>query len=313
VDAVPGIQSALHPQGPQADAIATMSWVLIGGSALVALVVLALAAYALYGPEKSRAWASGERFVIWGGIVFPVITLSALLVYGLRLEASILGDGGAPAARIAVIGHQWWWRVHYLDAKGAVDFVTANEIRIPAGKPVELTLESADVIHSFAVPNLAGKLDMIPGRVNRLTLHAHAPGVFRGQCAEYCGGPHAKMAFYVIAESPESFERWREGQRAPGPVPEDAFAQRGRALFMSNCIACHTVRGTEAKGTLGPDLTHVGSRTSLAAGILPNNAGTLASWISASQTIKPENLMPSMNLFSGEDLRALAAYLQGLK
>jgi len=290
-----------------------MSWILIWGAAAILLVVLALAAYALWGPEERRGWAASRRFIVGGGIVFPVVTLTALLIYTLVLEASIAGRAEPPAARIAVIGHQWWWRVHYLDAKGAVDFVTANEIRIPAGRPVELTLESADVIHSFAVPNLAGKLDMIPGRINRLTLQAHAPGVFRGQCVEYCGGPHAKMAFYVIAESPESFEQWREGQRRPGLEAGDAHTQRGRELFLSHCIACHTVRGTGAKGTLGPDLTHVGSRTSLAAGILPNNAGTLASWISASQSIKPENLMPSMNLFSGEDLRALALYLESLK
>ena len=309
----PGIQSALHPQGPQADAIAAMSWVLIAGAAVILLVVLALAAYALWGPEKRRAWAASQRFIIGGGIVFPVVTLTALLVYALVVEVSIGGHTTPPAARIAVTGHQWWWRIHYLDAKGAVDFVTANEIRIPAGRPVELTLESADVIHSFAVPNLAGKLDMIPGRINRLTLHAHAPGVFRGQCLEYCGGPHAKMAFYVIAETPEGFERWREGQRRPALAAEDAVAQRGRALFLSHCIACHTVRGTGANGTLGPDLTHIGSRTSLAAGILPNNRGTLASWISASQNIKPGNLMPAMNPFSGEDLGALAAYLESLK
>ncbi len=313
MDAAPGIQSALHPQGPQADAIAAMSWVLIGGGAIIFVIVLALAAYAIYGPEKGRAWASSGRFIIVGGIVFPVVTLTVLLVYSLLAETSLAGRSEAPAARIAVIGHQWWWRIHYLDAQGAIDFVTANEIRIPAGQPVEITLESADVLHSFSVPNLAGKLDMIPGRVNRLTLSARAPGVFRGQCAEYCGGPHAKMAFYVIAEKPEDFERWRESQRAPERAVEDLFAQRGRALFMANCIACHTVRGTQAKGALGPDLTHVGSRTSLAAGILPNNRGTLAAWISASQSIKPGNLMPAMNLFSGEDLLALAAYVEGLK
>lgn len=313
LDAAPGIQSALHPQGPQADAIAAMSWVLVIGAAAILLVVLALAAYAVFGPDTRRAWVSSRRFIIAGGIVFPVVTLTALLVYTLLLETSVAARAEAPAARIAVIGHQWWWRVHYLDAQGAVDFVTANEIRIPAGRPVDLELSSADVIHSFAVPNLAGKLDMIPGRVNRMRLHAHAPGVFRGQCAEYCGGPHAKMAFYVIAESAERFDAWRESQRRPERAADDAIAQRGRVLFMSNCIACHTVRGSEAKGTLGPDLTHVGSRTTLAAGILPNNRGTLAAWVSASQTIKPGNLMPAMNLFSGEDLLALAVYLESLK
>ena len=313
MDLAPGIQSALHPRGPDADAIAHLTWVLVGGGTAILLLVLALVAYALWAPAERRAWAANQHFVIAAGIGFPVIVLTALLVYTLVIEASIAGGGTRPAVRIAVTGHQWWWRVQYLDSGGGADFVTANEIRIPAGQPVELSLESADVIHSFAVPNLAGKLDMIPGRVNRLRLHAHAPGVFRGQCVEYCGGPHAKMAFYVVAESGEEFERWRARQRTVAESPQDTFAARGQALFLSHCVACHTVRGTEAKGTLGPDLTHVGSRLSIAAGILPNNRGTLESWISASQNLKPGNLMPSMNIFSGEELRALAAYLEGLR
>jgi cytochrome c oxidase subunit 2 len=287
--------------------------VLVGGGTAILLLVLGLAAYALWAPGERRLWLAKERFVIGAGIGFPVVVLTTLLVYTFVIEASIARGAPGAAVRIAVVGHQWWWRVHYLDSKGGVDFVTANEIRIPAGEPVELTLESADVIHSFGVPNLAGKLDMIPGRVNRLRLQAHAPGVFRGQCVEYCGGPHAKMAFYVVAENTENFERWRGAQRSAAQSPQDPFAARGETLFMSHCVACHTVRGTKAKGTLGPDLTHVGSRTSIAAGILPNNRGTLESWISASQNLKPGNLMPSMNLFSGEELRALAAYLESLR
>ena len=307
------IQSALHPHGPQADAIATLTWVLIGSATLIMLAVLLLAAYALWGAKPRRAWAAGERFVYGGGVVFPIAALSVLLIYTFMLGRSLAARAEPPAARIAVIGHQWWWRVHYLDERGEVDFVTANEIRIPAGRPVELAIESADVIHSFAVPNLAAKLDMIPGRVNRLRLHAHAPGTFRGQCTEYCGGPHAKMAFYVIAETPADFESWRARQRAPAASSDDAVLLRGRTLFMAHCIACHTIRGTAAQGALGPDLTHVGGRISIAAGILPNNRGTLASWISASQALKPGNLMPSMNLFAGDDLQALAAYLESLK
>ena len=313
MDFAPGIQSALHPRGPDADAIAHLTWVLVGGGTAILLVVLALIAYALWAPAERRGWAAKPHFVLGAGIGFPVIVLTALLVYTFVIEASLAGGAAEPAVRIAVTGHQWWWRVHYLDGRGEIDFVTANEIRIPAGRPVELALETADVIHSFAVPNLAGKLDMIPGRVNRLKLHAHAPGIFRGQCLEYCGGPHAKMAFYVVAENAEDFERWRAKQRMPADFPQEAFAARGQALFMSHCVACHTVRGTEAKGTLGPDLTHLGSRTSIAAGILPNNRGTLESWISASQNLKPGNLMPSMNIFSGEELRAIAAYLESLK
>ena len=209
------------------------------------------------------------------------------------------------ALRIEVTGEQWWWRVRYLDAQGAPDFETANEIRIPAGRPVLLELKSADVIHSFWVPSLAGKLDMVPGRTNRLRLLASRPGEYRGQCAEYCGGPHAFMALFVVAEEAAQFERWAEGQRKP--------AAAANALFTAHCGSCHTVRGTQAAGALGPDLTHVGSRLSIGAGLLPNNAGALAGWIASSQHLKPGNLMPSFRHFSGEELRAMASYLQTLK
>jgi cytochrome c oxidase subunit 2 len=309
----PGIQSALHPHGPQADAIAMLAWILIVAAGIIFVAVLLLAAYALWGPAARRAWAADQRFIVAGGIVFPAVSLSALLVYTFAVERSLLAHAQQPAVRIAVFGHQWWWRVHYLDAQGGIDFVTANEIRIPAGRPVELALESADVIHSFGVPNLAGKLDMIPGRVTRMALEAHRPGTYRGQCVEYCGGPHAKMALYVIAEEPEAFENWRASQRAPAAQPAGDDAERGHALFMGHCIACHAVRGTAARGALGPDLTHLASRVSLAAGVLPMNRGALAGWVSASQTIKPGNLMPSMNVFTGEELQALAAYLESLR
>ena len=307
-----GIQSALHPQGPHAEAVTTLSWILFCGAAVILIFVVLLAAYAIWAPRERRAWAANLRLVIGGGIVFPLVLLSGLLVYTFSIGRSIATPPPA-ALRIEVIGEQWWWRVTYFDEQGRVDFVTANEIRIPAGASVEVALRSTNVLHSFWVPNLAGKLDMIPGRVNRLRLEAGQPGVFRGQCAEYCGGPHAKMAFYVIAETPESFARWREGQRRPAAASADASARAGRELFLAHCAACHTVRGTPAGGLLGPDLTHVGSRRSLAAGILPNNAGTLASWITGSQQLKPGNLMPSMSVFSGDELRAVAAYLGSLE
>lgn len=310
---VPGIQSAFNPHGPQAEAIATLTWVLIAGAAVIVLVVVALSAYALWARPERRAWAASKRFIWAGGIVFPAVTVTALLVYTFIVTSTLVGKPAPAAVHIEVIGHQWWWRVHYLDSRGGIDFVTANEIRIPAGKAVELTLRSDDVIHSFSVPNLAGKVDMIPGRANRMRLEARDAGVFRGQCAEYCGGPHAKMAFYVVAEDEAAFEAWRALQRSSAAAANDTVTQHGQALFLAHCVACHTVRGTQAKGTLGPDLTHVGSRISLAAGVLPNNIGTLSAWISASQTLKPENLMPSMNIFSSEELRAVATYLHALK
>jgi cytochrome c oxidase subunit 2 len=197
------------------------------------------------------------------------------------------------------------WRVRYLGASGQPDFDTANEIRIPTGRPVELSLASADVIHSFWVPNLAGKIDMIPGRTNRVRLFADRAGVFRGQCAEYCGGPHAQMALYVIADSPERFEAWRDDQRKP--------ATRSDALFAARCGTCHTIRGTAAAGTRGPDLTHVASRGSLGAGVLPMSAAALADWTTSSQHLKPGNLMPEFRELPEEELRALATYLASLE
>jgi cytochrome c oxidase subunit 2 len=247
---------------------------------------------------------SENLLVVGGGIVFPLVTLSVLLVYSLVRAAALHPADPAPL-RIEVVGEQWWWRVHYLDADGRRDFATANEIRVPVGRAVELELRSADVIHSFWVPVLAGKLDMIPGRTNVLRVRADRAGEFRGQCAEYCGGPHAAMALYVVAEEPEQFRRWVANQRKP--------STGSNPLFTSHCGACHTVRGTAAAGTSGPDLTHVGGRLFIGAGLLSNNAGALVGWIASSQHLKPGNLMPSFEHFTAEELRGLAAYLEGLK
>ena len=292
-----GIQSVLNPYAPDAAVIAEIAWVLFAGATLIFLGVIALAAYSVFGSRQRTSRLSPRVLIVGGGIVFPALVLFALLVYSFA-RGGVLHIAEPGALRIEVIAEQWWWRLRY------PEFETANEIRIPAGRPVELVLRSADVIHSFWVPALAGKLDMIPGRVNVLRVRASSPGQFRGQCAEYCGGPHALMAFYVVAEPPERYEAWADAQRAP--------ARAAHPLFMAHCATCHTVRGTPAAGTLGPDLTHVGSRLSLAAGVLPNNPGAFAAWIASSQHLKPGNLMPSFNL-AGEELRALALYLEGLK
>ncbi len=296
------MQSILSPHGPAAAAIAEMTWVLFAGGAAILLLVLGLTAYALSARPERRAWLARERFVIAAGIAFPVATLSALLLYifvaGERHEAA-----AEPALRIEVIGEQWWWRVHYLDAAGKREFETANEIRVPVGSPIELTLRAADVIHSFWVPSLAGKIDMIPGRANRLRVQSSSEGVFRGQCAEFCGGPHAQMALHVVAQDAAEFEAWRENQRRP--------AAAAHALFAARCAACHAVRGTPAAGALGPDLTHFASRLFIAAGTLPNTPGNLAGWLADSQHVKPGSLMPSMNLAPPE-LQAISAYLASL-
>jgi len=288
------MQSILSAHGPAATAIAELAWVLFAGGAAILLAVLALTAYSV---SARPAWLAREGFIVAAGIAFPVLVLSVLLAYLYVIGSPNAAHSGA-SLKIEVIAEQWWWRIRY------PGFETANEIRIPAGRPVELVLRSADVIHSFWVPSLAGKVDMIPGRDNRLRLVAQKPGEFRGQCAEFCGGPHAKMALHVIAEEPERFETWMKNQLQQ--------MQSSHALFLARCAVCHTVRGTAAGGTRGPDLTHVGSRRFIAAGTLPNTQGNLAGWIAGSQHIKPGNLMPEMNL-SGPELQALSAYLASLE
>jgi cytochrome c oxidase subunit 2 len=303
------MQSALNPQGPEAAIIAEMAWVLIAGAAIVFVVTMAIAAYAIFARRERAARLSPRALIVGGGIVFPLVTLSALLLYSL-IRASSLAVAGDGALRIEVTGEQWWWRVRYLDESGRADFATANEIRIPTGRPVDFTLRSADVIHSFWVPNLAGKLDMIPGKANRMRLSASNAGTFRGQCAEYCGGPHGFMAFLVVAQPEAEFAAWAAAQRAPAQTQAAAPGQR---LFEAQCAACHTIRGTQAAGTRGPDLTHIGSRLTLGAARLPMNRDTLAEWIVSNQHLKPGNLMPEFKRFSAEELHALAAYLESLR
>ncbi len=211
---------------------------------------------------------------------------------------------------IDVEGNQWWWEAAY----PGYDEVTANEIHIPAGEPVLVRLASLDVIHSFWVPELAGKLDLVPGQINELWIEAAEPGVYFGQCAEFCGVQHALMAFHVVADPPEEFAAWIAEQQEPAEAPlADSLVERGRDVFLSaGCIQCHTVRGTQATGQLGPDLTHLASRDWIAAGTLENTVGNLEAWISDPQAIKPGAKMPPTELDS-EELQALVAYLQSLE
>jgi cytochrome c oxidase subunit 2 len=308
-----GLQSILEAYGPGAQAAAQTMWVMFIAGAAILMLVVVLVIYGIVARPERRRWLAGASTIVVGGIIFPVVVLSALLVHELVLARSA-PDAARAQLRIEVIGEQWWWRVRYLDGDGHPEFETANEIRLPVAQPVELLLVTADVIHSFWVPNLAGKMDMIPGRVNRLQLQAVRPGTFRGQCAEYCGGAHEMMALFVVAEAPADFLAWRAHQRSSAREPETAFLKSGHDLFMSSgCLTCHRIRGTQALGNLGPDLTHVGSRISLAAGNLPNHRGTLAGWIAGNQTIKPGNRMPAFAGFQGAQLRALAEYLESLQ
>lgn len=307
-----GVQSMLAAQGPEAQRILGLFWALAVGSAVIVILIVVLLGAALSGSSR-RQWLAGETVVVAGGIVLPVAVLTPLLMFGFLLTR---GNSIAPSEAklgVSILGEQWWWRIGYTMADGQ-HLETANELYIPVGVPVALELTSADVIHSFWVPKLAGKLDMIPGRKTLLHLQASEAGVSRGQCAEYCGGPHAFMSFYVVALEQAAFQAWLLRQAAPAVPPSNAIERRGSELFLAaGCGGCHRIRGTAAHGTIGPDLTHVAGRRSLAAATLPNDASSFARWIVDNQHIKPENRMPPFRQFTEGELTALSAYLASLK
>lgn len=325
-----GPQSALDPAGPNARSIADLHDVMLFGSAAIWVVVIGIAVYAGYVRPGRHSDRVGHALILVGGVAFPVVVLSALLVYGLGLMGDLrhgTGLGGGQGSerlwqsnpgnpdllRIHVSGEQWWWRVHYYPPGATEPVVSANEIRMPVGAPVEFTLTSPDVIHSFWMPTLGGKLDMIPGRLNRFVLSADEIGVYRGECAEFCGTSHALMAFAVETMEPEAFEAWLAAEARPAVQPETPADLAAFAVFMrSGCDACHAIRGTEADGRIGPDLTHLGGRHTIAAGILPNNPGTVAGWIADTQSIKPGNKMPPYDGLTGEELRLLGTWLARL-
>lgn len=308
------LQSAVHPQGAAASDIAFIWWLMLVGAVVIFAGVLSLLLYGLLARQPRRE-VSPKVFIVGGGLVFPGVVLTALLVYTVIVGARLTADPTRDALTIEVTGHMWWWEVNYPGAGGVPALVTANELRIPVGRPVALRVRSADVIHSFWVPNLAGKIDMIPGRVNQLTLQADTPGIFRGQCAEFCGLQHTQMALHVVVQSQEEWDAWFASRRAAPAVPVTEVALHGRRLFAeAGCVACHAVRGlSDPPAGLGPDLTHMGSRPTIAAGLLPNNRGNLVAWIASAQTLKPGSKMPSFHNLDGESLTALATYLSGLE
>jgi cytochrome c oxidase subunit 2 len=302
---------ALDPAGPFAAPLGEVTAVMLvlgGGVLVIVLSVLALA----LSNAKAKRFVAGHRWIVGAGMIFPIVVLTGALIYGLSTTAR-LSDAPQPGElRIRVTGEMWWWRVAYLDDRGRPLFETANEIRIPAGQPVTLELTSADVIHSFWVPRLAAKLDMIPGRTNLLRLQADASGVYRGQCTEFCGAAHALMAFEVIAEEPARFDAWRAAQAQPAAMRVEHA--HGRALFLyAGCAACHEVRGTDANGRLGPDLTHFAARRTIGAGILSNNRQTLRQWIERADALKPGVRMPAYDTLTSADREALARYLESLQ
>ena len=294
-------QSVLHPAGLDAHVIAQFTWVLSAAGLLILGGVMALLFLAVYrGPRP----VSAMRWVAGLGIAFPVGVLTVLLLWSAWRSGQLAPQTSRGAMSIAVTGKMWWWEVRY-----GPGIVSANEIRIPAGRTVYLSLTSSDVIHSLWIPNLAGKMDLLPGRMTGLTIRADRPGVYRAQCAEYCGLQHARMALHVVALAPQDFDAWLANERRPAT----ATALPGRQVFETQrCGSCHTIRGVSEGGKLGPDLTHVGSRTHLAAGVLRNHRGTLAGWIGDPQAIKPGARMPAAHL-GADDLQALAAWLEQLK
>ena len=314
-----GWQSALDPAANAAQELHGLFWLFTITCGIVWAAVMLVLAGALLRrcqagrPERERKRAERRSGYVIGGAV----AATALVITGFTLASYVVTRTVAadhPEALVVRLrGLQWWWEVTYADPSPNQVFVTANELHLPLGRPVRLELSAGDVIHSFWVPNLAGKQDMIPGRDNVLTFTPERAGTYRAQCAEFCGLQHAHMALHVVVETPEEFQRWREAQLAEAAAPESAEEVTGRAVLESKaCGACHTVRGTAAAGTLGPDLTHVAGRRTIAAGMLPTTRGSLAAWIADPQTIKPGNNMPMVPL-SPDELQAVSAYLMRLR
>ena len=312
-------QSMIDPAGPKAQHVYEFWIFLVSVSvAVLAVVLLALLA-ALFRrrrtaePESARVHRDLTRWVVAGvGTTFAIILV--FLVIDFRLGRANATPAGATPLTIDVIGHQWWWEIQYPDPVNVSNWiVTANEIHIPVGRPVILRMSSRDVIHSFWVPNLSGKKDLVPGKTTETWIQADSAGIYRGQCAEFCGLQHAKMALEVIAQSPAEFAHWQAQTRAPARAPADSLQEAGRLVFVAgSCSNCHTIGGTPAAGHVGPDLTHLSSRRTIAAASLPNTRGNLAGWILDPQRTKPGSAMPA-NSLDPDQLQSLLAYLEGLK
>jgi len=321
------VQSAMDPAGPEAGRIAGLMWFFIILVSVIFVVVMACVLYALFrGPrgidqeplERTHApsTATEEKLTrnVIAATVATVVILFGLLVASVVTGRAISSLGTAKnGITVEVTGNQWWWYVRYPNDIAQWTVVTANEIHIPVGRPVQIRGTSHDVIHSFWVPNLNGKIDLIPSRVTERWIQADRPGRFRGQCAEFCGLQHAHMALWVIADPPDKFQAWMNAQlQAPQP-PGDPELQRGQQVFLNHaCVYCHTIGGTSAMGSVAPDLTHFGSRSTIAAGTLPNTKGNLGGWITDPQNVKPGNHMAVVDI-KADELQPLIDYLESLK
>jgi cytochrome c oxidase subunit 2 len=316
-----GGQNMMSPSGPGARSLAGL-----GGAAFVVFGAVTIIVWALIAVAASRRRGSlaahepayesgGQGWILIGGVAIPVVVLAVFFVLTLvKMNAFPLHDGRVHEPEIRVVGHQWWWELHYPGESPSTEIVTANELHIPVGQPVEIQLESADVIHSLWIPKLHGKVDLVPGWKNHLRIQADRPGVYEGQCSEFCGAQHARMRLLVVAETPERYALWVANQLRPAVPPADQAARRGQTLFeTAACGLCHHVAGTRALGTVGPDLTHFGSRLRLGTNTFPNQRAYLAAWVTHAQSLKPGAVMPNLTAFSGVELNALVHYLEGLR
>jgi cytochrome c oxidase subunit 2 len=303
--------SVLSPASVQASALSEVSWVLVVGAAAIFALVLVLLVLALL--RRGRGQGASTSVWVWGGgVAFPVVVLTALLVYGSVRTAGLDASVAQPGLVVTLTGRLWWWEIRYRDPASGRLVSTANELRIPVGRTVQLGLQSADVVHSFWVPELGGKMDLVPGRVNRLVITATRAGTYRGQCAEFCGEQHARMALHVVAMPPAQFDAWLAAQALPAEAGTSVRA--GREAFAAHgCAACHAVEATSLEPSLGPNLAHVSSRLHLGAGVLPNGSGAYKRWLAGVQELKPGARMPSYAQLDAATLDALAAYLESLR
>ena len=315
-----GWQSALDPHGTSALSLEQLILVIVTVCSVVWMLVMVALILALgrNNPARPRPLrrdpGTTRRMstAVLAAMVATVMVIAGFTVMSF-FTTRALAVAGPDDLTIKVSGLQWWWNVQYPGDRADQSFTTANEIHIPVGHTVRFQLEGDDVIHSFWVPSLAGKQDLIPGRPNELSIRAERTGIYRGQCAEFCGLQHAHMAFFVIAEDKADFDKWAKAQRQSAAQPTEAEAAAGQQAFLSKpCGACHAIRGTKATGTSGPDLTHVGSRKYIGAGLFETTRGSLAAWISDPQTLKPGNNMPLVPL-SRDELLSISAYLASLK
>jgi cytochrome c oxidase subunit 2 len=311
-------QSALDVYGTAAITLKQLILLIVTVCSVVWMVVMVALIAALWRRRDRRAARTEPRterrmtLAVIGAVVATVLIIGTFTVMSF-VATRALSVAGQDDLTIRVRGLQWWWGLEYIGPDPSQRFEAANEIHIPVGRNVRLKLEGLDVIHSFWVPSLAGKQDLVPGRSNELTIRAEHAGVYRGQCAEFCGMQHAHMALLVVAEPQDEFDRWSTTQRQAAVQPADEEKAAGLQTFLAKpCAACHAIRGTKAAGTTGPDLTHIGSRRTIAAGVFETTRGSLAAWIADPQTIKPGNNMPMVPL-TPDELRSVSAYLASLK